>query len=174
MGQDLKFNCPGAGTLMEGTSSGSTFKTKYIGADSNAPTVCRRTDLERQTDGSFIYNFYDLKFAASPAPIQASMDDLFSGRKNSVEFQRHSTLFGGTDFIDTWTNAGREQIQIAGRKINAWIFNYELRGLRSAYHAKRKIWYDPATGLYVKSTYQHLDGAIGTAGPWEATSISIP
>lgn len=171
--QGLKFICPSAGTIVEGISAGDVYKTAYAGAAPNAPTTCQSTNVIRGKERRSLYSWYNLENVTTLPAVQTAMDALFSGAQTSVKFQFH-TKTGTGDYEDIWTNTGRAPIQIAGRKIDAWTFDYDQRALRSAYHAKRKLWYDPATGVWVKGTYQIFDGGTGGAGPFEVTSITGP
>jgi len=167
--QDIKFSCPKAGTAIEIKD----LKMSWQGTVPGSPTTCLRTDIYQKSEEA-IFNFYADDVSGGKA-ARAAMADLFSGAKPKVEFLVvFKTTRETVNSTETWTRLGREQIQVAGRAIDAWTFEQERRYSTGLFHATRKLWFDPATGLFVKGSGKVLEGQARNWPSWEYTAIKVP
>ena len=164
--QPIDFACPKPGTVEERGS----YKTQYTGTSTSDPYVCNGLDSWSKPQ-ALLFNFYrpgDIE----RTDVRAGMLELFSGRKTSVSV----TL--GAGGAETWKVLRREQVTIAGRKIDAVVFDQERERFATSthpFHGHYTRWLDPKDGLWVKAELSIISGEIAMERkPFQDTSIMIP
>jgi hypothetical protein len=164
--QPIDFSCPKPGTVEER----GAYKTQYTGASPSDPYICNGSDSWNKPQ-TLVFNFY------KPGDIQGTdvrtgMIDLFAGRKTSVSV----TL--GAGGAETWKILRREQITIAGKKLDTIVFDQERERFPTSmhpFHGHYTRWLDAKDGLWVKAELSVISGELALERkPYQDSAITLP
>jgi hypothetical protein len=158
------FSCPKAGTVEQR----GAYTFKYKGPSAKDRYLCTGVD---SFDKPFarMFNLYGPIFSKAPN-LRSGMLDLLSGKQTSVSFTFEDKS------SETWKFLRREQVIIAGKQINAMVFDHERQRHPNSthpFHGHYTVWLD---GLWVKSVLTSTDGEVarGEVRPYEDTLITLP
>jgi uncharacterized caspase-like protein len=175
------FRCPRAGTVWITTS-----RIEAEGTDSGNPHVC--LVKSNTLDHEQLFNYYSHSLLGNDiGSADRALTRLFLGEANPVSFTvtRHRGL-DDQIFEVTWRAAGREELVIGGAQVNAMVFQVDVQAQGGAVlHTQSTLWYDPASGVYLKEVTKILNSdfnklwsawAHDFSAPngWTATSLTLP
>lgn len=164
--EPVVFSCPKPGTVEQ--RGGYTYK--YNGPSPRDPYLCTGVD---SFDKPFarMFNWYGPSYSKAPN-LRSDMLGLLSGTQTSVSFTFEDKS------SETWKFLRREHVTIAGKQINAMMFDHERQRHPNSthpFHGHFTVWLDPANGLWVKSVLTSSDGEVAREGkPYQDTLITLP
>jgi hypothetical protein len=160
---DGQFHCPATGTTITLDVLGASVKGVYQAGDPADPALCRIVTSAGETR-TLLYNFFDTRSIIGLSSIRAGMDDLLSKHAGGAEFTVPYRFFN--QFTEKWRRLGTETLLIGDRYVRAVKYDRVRSQVRGGWYqgdvapAEWLVWYDPASGLFVKSERQ---GSGGTA-----------
>jgi hypothetical protein len=164
--QPVDFACPKPGTIEER----GPYKRQSTGASPSDPYLCNGSDSWNKPQ-VLLFNFYKPEDVQG-TDVRTGMLDLFAGRKTSV------TVTLGAGSRETWKILRREQITIAGRKIDAVVFDQERERFATSlrpFHGHYTRWLDPKNGLWVKAELTVISGETAMERKaYQDTAITLP
>jgi hypothetical protein len=179
--QNNDFHCPKSGTTVKTAiaENGVEYTQVYRGADQNDPEICR---LTISTTVPYtprarrrLFNFFDVPTMADMTEVRPALRSLLSGQTNRMTFRftaYDSDRRGPWPWQETWQRLGHETIPVGGRNIDAVTFERESENVYThSSHAKIKLWFDPATGIFLKDETTILQGQWGH--DYQVTSIEF-
>jgi hypothetical protein len=170
--QGSVIGCPKAGTVVDRTEGDVTMTTTYRGSDPSDPAICLSTTNGKEQ--RILYGVYLLTDQTGRFDGRSKLDQLFSGKAKEVSFT--STLPTVSQnisiYFDKWTRLDPQSMVIAGRTVNALVFQRTISGQSgNAFSARFTYFYDPVTAVWVKRNETVWRG---DPEPMAATKITLP
>jgi hypothetical protein len=168
----VQFRCPASGTKVESRTDQQVFEWESLGAEADDPTLCHRKS-GMWTTGEFYFGLTSRATTDGLAELRAGYQDLFSGRRTEFTVRTSGISVGGqrNDYDNTWKRLPDEAIVVAGRTVNAVVFQHFQQSPRFAGGSTQTLWYDPQTGVWVKRQVTVAPGN-NWGSNWEVVKIT--
>jgi hypothetical protein len=167
----VAFKCPANGIAVEIRVEQQLNDSVSQGPDPSDPTLCR---WKRGFTTTEIYFGLVTRSTTEGLPeIRAGFQGLFSGERREFSVRKSSLAInsGRNEYDDIWRRLPNETLTIAGRTMNTIVFENDQRALRMPAVGSQKLWYDLATGMWVKRQVKVQPGT-RWGSDWEVVKIS--
>lgn len=169
------FRCPKPRTVI-GLSNQTT--STFQGADPRDPDVCVRNN-SGVGEQRLLFNYWIMPIRGDEASVRAAMRALLSGQSNEVSFnitimalqpgQPRSDNF--QNLAETFRRIGQECLTIGGKAFTATVF--ERTEIVAGRTNERKVYYDPASGVFLGTGDAVRDG-ISIIPGGRMQSVTVP
>lgn len=165
------FKCPANGTAVEVQVEQQLNDSVSQGPDPSDPTLCRWKRGFTTTE-----TYFGLVTRATTdgfAELRTGFQALFSGQRTEFSVRKSSLAInaGRNEYDDTWRRLPNETLTIAGRTMNTIVFENDQRAVQMPAVGSQKLWYDPATGIWVKRQVK-VQAGTRWGSDWEVVKIS--
>jgi hypothetical protein len=173
--------CPKPGTPVTLVEAGQAIRGSYQAINHADPALCGIVTAAGESR-TLLFNLYDTDRILDPAPAEAALGDLLSGRANKVNFDvRSNVSFPFATSSETWTRIGQADLLVDNRYVQTTIFDRERRGRNiassgygvGAFGQQRlRVWYNPGLGV-VKENLAPAVGDGDDSAQSESRVISV-
>lgn len=151
---DGPFHCPKAGSTIKLAIATGSVEGTYQAVDPADPVSCRIVTSAGEAK-TLLDNFFDAKSLSGEEAIRKGMDGLLSKHKDRAEFEVATIGSLYRPDRETWKRLGTEILRIGNQFVRTVRFERvrQVMTNSSGYQdvGVWKLWYDPATGIFVRS-----------------------
>jgi hypothetical protein len=167
----VPFRCAAEGVAIQISNGQMLTDQASLGPDPGDPTLCRWK--RGFTTSETYFGLVGRTTTEGLDELRAGLRDLFGGQRTEFSVCKSSLSVGGarTEYDDTWKRLPNQTLTVAGRTINAVVFQNTQQSPRFPGVSTQTLYHDPASGLWVKRDVVAAAG-VRWGDPWEIVKIS--